>query len=55
MRTELIPLYREYVNRLGRTREQLLTEYDPATLARIQALGQLSGQGFGDMLGAKIV
>lgn len=55
MRTELIPLYREYANRLGRTRDQLLTEYDPATLARIQALSQLSGQGFGDMLGAKIV
>jgi len=50
----LFPLYREYLNRIGRTREQLLTEYDPKTLARIQALGQLSGQGFGDMLGAKI-
>ena len=50
----LFPLYREYLNRIGRTREQLLTEYDPKTLARIQALSQLSGQGFGDMLGAKI-
>ena len=54
LRTELIPFYQQYQNRLGRTREQILSEYDPATLARIQAIGQLAGRGFEDMLGGRL-
>lgn len=54
LRTELIPLYKQYQNRLGMTRQQILSEYDPATLARIQAIGQLAGRGFEDMLGGRI-
>lgn len=54
LRTELIPLYQQYQNRLGMTRQQILSEYDPATLARIQAIGQLAGRGFEDMLGGRL-
>lgn len=54
LRTELIPLYKQYQNRLDMTRQQILSEYDPATLARIQAIGQLAGRGFEDMLGGRI-
>ena len=41
--TNAIPIYREYLNKLGKTKEQLLSEYDPTRLSRIQALQQLAG------------
>lgn len=45
-----VPVYQEYVNRLGKTRQQLLQEYDPNRLARVNALSQLSGSSFQDLL-----
>jgi flagellar biosynthesis chaperone FliJ len=45
-----VPVYQEYVNRLGKTRQQLLEEYDKPRLARINALSQLSGSSFQDLL-----
>jgi hypothetical protein len=45
-----VPVYQEYVNRLGKTRQQLLQEYDKPRLARINALSQLSGSSFQDLL-----
>jgi hypothetical protein len=38
-----VPTYQEYQNRLGNTKEQLLSEYDPTRLSKIQALQQLAG------------
>ena len=38
-----VPAYQEYINRLGNTRQELLKEYDPTRLSRIQALQQLAG------------
>ncbi len=45
-----IPAYQQYLNRLGKTRQQLLQEYDKPRLARINALSQLSGSSFQDLL-----
>lgn len=41
--TSLIPLYQKYLSQIGKTKEQLLSEYDPTRLSRIQALQQLAG------------
>jgi hypothetical protein len=38
-----VPVYQQYLNQLGKTKQQLLSEYDPTRLSRIQALQQLSG------------
>jgi hypothetical protein len=38
-----VPAYQEYLNRIGKTRQELLKEYDPIRLSRIQALQQLAG------------
>ena len=38
-----VPAYQEYLNRIGKTRQELLKEYDPTRLSRIQALQQLAG------------
>jgi hypothetical protein len=38
-----VPIYQQYLSQLGKTKEQLLSEYDPTRLSRIQALQQLSG------------
>ena len=38
-----VPAYQEYLNRIGKTRQELLSEYDPTRLSRIQALQQLAG------------
>jgi len=40
----------EYNQRTLRTRQELLQEYDPSRLARINALSQLSGLNFQDLL-----
>lgn len=49
-----IPVYQEYLNKLGNTRQQLLSQYDPEKLARINALSQLSGIDYSNLLGSKI-
>lgn len=54
-RTELIPYYQQYLSQLGKTRQQLLSEYDPNKLARLQALQQITGGSYADLLGSKIV
>jgi len=38
-----VPIYQQYLSQLGKTKEQLLSEYDPTRLSRIQALQQLAG------------
>jgi hypothetical protein len=38
-----VPVYQQYLNQLGKTKQQLLSEYDPTRLSRIQALQQLAG------------
>jgi hypothetical protein len=45
-----VPAYRQYLNRLGKTRQQLLEEYDPNRLARVQALQSLSGLDLSSLL-----
>ena len=40
---DIIDKYNIYTNRLGKTKQELLSEYDPTRLSRIQALQQLSG------------
>ena len=40
---DVIDKYNIYENRLGNTKEQLLSEYDPARLSKIQALQKLAG------------
>jgi hypothetical protein len=40
---DTIDKYNTYLNRLGNTKEQLLSEYDPDRLQKIQALQQLAG------------
>jgi hypothetical protein len=39
-----------YNQRTKRSRQELLQEYDPNRLAKINALSQLSGQSFQDLL-----
>jgi predicted nucleic acid-binding Zn-ribbon protein len=48
----MVPAYEQYLNRLGKSRQQLLEEYDPNRLARINALSQLSGLNFQNLLGS---
>ena len=43
MGTNAIPIYREYLNQLGKTKQELLSQYDPTRLSKIQALQQLAG------------
>jgi hypothetical protein len=38
-----VPVYQQYLNQLGKTKQELLSQYDPTRLSRIQALQQLSG------------
>lgn len=47
--------YSNYLNQLNLNRQQLLQQYDPSRLSRIQALGQLAGQGYEDILNRGIV
>jgi len=47
-----VPAYQQYINRLGKTKQELLQEYDPNRLARINALSQLSGSNFQNLLSA---
>lgn len=37
-----IPIYQEYLNQINKTRQELLSQYDPNRLSRIQALQQLA-------------
>ena len=39
----LVPLYQEYINLAGTTRQNILQNLDPTRLSRIQALQQLTG------------
>jgi predicted nucleic acid-binding Zn-ribbon protein len=48
----MVPAYEQYLNRLGKSRQQLLEDYDPNRLARINALSQLSGTNFQNLLGS---
>ena len=54
MDLSLQPKLAEYESNLGLNRQQALQKYDPATLARIQAIGQLAGRGFEDILGGRL-
>ena len=47
--------YSNYLNQLNLNRQQLLQQYDPSRLSRIQALGQLAGQGYEDILNRGII
>ena len=38
-----VPVYQQYLNQLGKTKQELLSQYDPTRLSRIQALQQLAG------------
>jgi hypothetical protein len=38
-----VPLYQQYLNQINKTRQEILSQYDPTRLSRIQALQQLSG------------
>jgi hypothetical protein len=38
-----VPIYQQYLSQLGKTKQELLSQYDPTRLSRIQALQQLSG------------
>ena len=38
-----IPVYQQYLNQLGKTKQELLSQYDPTRLSKIQALQQLAG------------
>ena len=40
---DIIDKYNIYTNRLGKTKQELLSEYDPTRLSKIQALQQLAG------------
>lgn len=53
-RTELAPLYQQYLGQLGRTREQILGQYDPNQLARLRALEQITGGSFNPLLSGRI-
>lgn len=46
--------YQEYLNKIGSTKQQLLSQYDPEKLARINALSQLSGIDYSNLLGSTI-
>jgi hypothetical protein len=45
-----VPIYQQYLNRINKSRQELLQEYDPSRLARINALSQLSGLNLQDLL-----
>ena len=47
--------YSNYLNQLNLNRQQLLQQHDPSRLSRIQALGQLAGQGYEDILNRGII
>jgi len=49
-----IDKYNSYLGQLNKTKQEILSQYDPATLARIQAIGQLAGRGFEDTLGGRL-
>ena len=52
---DVIDKYNIYENRLGNTKEQLLSEYDPARLSKIQALQKLAGTTqFNDLLQTRL-
>lgn len=38
-----VPIYQQYLNQLGKTKQELLSQFDPTRLSKIQALQQLSG------------
>ncbi len=38
-----VPIYQQYLNRINKSRQELLKEYDPSRLARINALSQHPG------------
>ena len=45
-----IDLYNRYLNEIQQTRENILGQYDPNRLARVRALGQISGFDFNPYL-----
>lgn len=51
----LQPKLAQYQQQLNLNRQQLLQQYDPSRLSRIQALGQLAGQGYEDILNRGII
>jgi len=38
-----VSAYQQYLNQINKTKQELLSQYDPTRLSRIQALQQLSG------------
>lgn len=49
--SSLLNKLQNYNSQLGKSKQQLLSQYDPSKLARINALASLSGMNYNDLLG----